>query len=215
MRQEVAVRVLDLIRNPPEDKLYQRLKDRLLRMFALTCAEAIANLPLTGNMQPSTLMSRMLGLLHPGHEPCFFLQAAFLKRLHADVRAHLFHARTLDPLTLPLHADEIFQSCVSSSFTLNHVSAALVLGEEFPVHAVFPQAPRTLCSATPGPSSCCAPATSLASPHSDSPSLCCYHRSHGDQAQKCQAPCSWSGNNLAGRRICSPCRSPGSSLIYL
>ena len=36
-------------------------------------AKAMANLPLTGHMQPSTLMSRMLGLLPDGHAPCFFL----------------------------------------------------------------------------------------------------------------------------------------------
>ena len=53
MRQEVAVKVLALIRNPPDDDPHQTLKDRLLRMFALNdyaCAEAIANLPLTGHM---------------------------------------------------------------------------------------------------------------------------------------------------------------------
>ena len=114
--QEVVVKVLDLIRNPPDDSPYQTLKDRLLRMFALnnyTHAEAIANLPLTGGMQPFTLMSRMLGLLPDGHKPCFFLRVAFLKWLPADFRTHLFHYRTSNRLTLALCADKIFQSCVS------------------------------------------------------------------------------------------------------
>ena len=87
-------------------------------MFTLndyTCAEAIANLPLTGNMQPSTLMSWMLGLLPAVYKPCFFLRAAFLKVLPADVRAHLVHDRTSDPLTFALPADMIFQSVMSSS----------------------------------------------------------------------------------------------------
>ena len=103
MMQEVVVKVLDLIRKPPADHLYLHLKDRLLRIFTLNNyarAEAIANL--TGDMQPSTLMSRMLGLLPAGHAPCFFLQAAFLKCLPAEVRAHLVHNRTSDPLTLVL-----------------------------------------------------------------------------------------------------------------
>ena len=40
--------------------------------------------------------------------PCFFLQAAFLKRLPADVRSHLVQNRTSsNPLTLALCADEI------------------------------------------------------------------------------------------------------------
>ena len=153
-------------------------------LSTITLAEAIANLPLTGNMQPFTLMSRMLGLLPASHKPCFFLRAAFLKRLPADVRAHLVHDRTSDPLTLVLHADDIFQSHVFSFSAVNHLSAAPVLGEEFPIHAVSPQAvPHAPHSATPGPSSCRAPSASSAYHRSDSPSLCWYHRSHGDQDQ--------------------------------
>ena len=73
LSQKVAIKVLNLIRNPPAQDPYQHLKDRLLRMFALNnyaCTEAIANLPLTTIMQPSTLMSRMLCLLPASHEPC-------------------------------------------------------------------------------------------------------------------------------------------------
>ena len=145
----------------------------------------IANLPLSCNMQPSTLMSRMLGLLPARHEPCFFLWAAFLKSLPADVRAHLVDNRTFDPLTLALCANEIFQSCVFSASPKNHVSSAPVLGEEFPVHAVHPQASCAPCSSTPGPSSHRSPAALSATRHSASPSLYWYQRSHDDQAQKC------------------------------
>ena len=105
--QEIAVKVLNLIRHPPKDNPYQPFKDRLLRMFTLNnfaCTEAFGNIPLTDSMQPSTLMSRMLRLLPAGHNPCFFLQAAFLKCLPADVRAHLVHNRILDPLTLALRS---------------------------------------------------------------------------------------------------------------
>ena len=97
--QEVTVKVLDLIRKPPSQDPYQYLKDRLLQMFALNeyvPTETIVNLPLNGDMQPSILMSRMLGFLSAGHEPYFFLQDTFLKCLPADVRAHLVHDRTLD-----------------------------------------------------------------------------------------------------------------------
>ena len=75
MTQEVAVKVLDLIRNPPADNPYQHLKDRLLCMFALNDYahdEAIANLPRTSDMQPSTRISGMQGLLLDGHALCFF-----------------------------------------------------------------------------------------------------------------------------------------------
>ena len=76
-------------------------------MFALNnyaCTEAIANLPLTRDMLPSTLMSRMLRRLSAGHAPCFFLWAAFLKRLPADIRAlvplYQFFQLLLKPLAL-------------------------------------------------------------------------------------------------------------------
>ena len=91
---------------------------------------AIAKLPLSEDMQPSSLMSQMLGFLSVSHEPCFFLQATFLKRLPVDIQSHLVHDRTSDPLTLALHAYEIFQSRVSSFSTVNHVSSTPVLGDE-------------------------------------------------------------------------------------
>ena len=78
-------------------------------------AWAITYLPLTSDMHPSTLMSRMPGLLSAGHDPCFFLQATFLKRLPVDIQSHLVHDRTSDPLTLALRADKILQSRVSSA----------------------------------------------------------------------------------------------------
>ena len=197
MMQEVAVKVLDLIRNPPEDYPYPSLKAQLLRMFALNnyaCAEAIANLPLMGDMQPSALMSRMLGLLPDGHKPCFFLRAAFLKHLPADVRAHLVHDRTSDPLTLILRADKIFQSHVSSASAMNHVSSALVLGDEYFIHAVCSQASsHPPHYSTPGPSSRCAlplPQPLIAPTHP----LCWYNRSLAEKAHKYRAPCSWLGN---------------------
>ena len=165
----------------------------LLNNYA--CAEAIANLPLTGNMQPSTLMSPMLGILPEGHALCFFRPSAFLKRLPAHVWAHLVHASVSDSLTLALHADKIFQSCVSSASTVNHISFDPFLGEEFPVHAVcFPTTPCARCYSTPGPSFRHAPAASSASCCSAFLSLCWYHRSHFKLAQECRAPCSWRGN---------------------
>ena len=87
--------------------------------------EAIVNLPLTCNMQPSILMSRILGLLPAGHGPCFFLRAAFLKCPPVNVSVYLVHDRTSDPLTLALCADKIFQSLMSSASAVNHFSSAM------------------------------------------------------------------------------------------
>ena len=60
----IAVKFL-LIRYPPTKNPYQHLKDRLLRVYALynyACAKAIANLPVSGDMQTSSLMSWVMGL---------------------------------------------------------------------------------------------------------------------------------------------------------
>ena len=166
-------------------------------MYALTdyeCHKAITSLPFSGDMFPSNLMSKMLSLSSSGHKACFFLRGAFLKRLPTDVRSHLVQDRTSDPLSLALGADEIHQSLVSSTSTVNHVHSA---PEDFPVLAI--QAPpvsraHSQCSRTPGPCHCRPLAPPLASHHSDSPDLCWYHWNHADRAQKCRAPCSSLGN---------------------
>ena len=105
-----AVKVFDLIGASPALNPYQHLKDWLLRMYALTdyaCFEAISSLPLSGDMLPSALMSKMLALLPADQQVCFFLLGAFLQCLPSDIRAHLFHGQILDHLSLAFRADEI------------------------------------------------------------------------------------------------------------
>ena len=101
MSQSDSVKVLDLIRAPPANAPYEHIKYCILWMYALTdnaSYEAISSLPLSGDMIPFALMSKMLALLPDNHQACFFLHGAFLKRLPPDVRAHLVHDRTTDPL---------------------------------------------------------------------------------------------------------------------
>ena len=183
--QETANQVLDLIKNPPSSDPYEALKSRLLRLFALDDYhryEAISNLPLSGDMKPSKLMSNMLALLPLGHKPCFFLRGAFLKRLPANVRAHLLRDDFSVPIALALKADEIFQSKVSSS-TVYTVSSS----PEDVVNAVR-------SSPTNRPRHSATPHSGSRDNRSSSPSLCYYHRTWGTKAKKCRAPCSWSGN---------------------
>ena len=182
--QETANQVLDLIKSPPSDEPYEALKRRLLKLFALDDFqrfEAISNLPLSGDTKPSKLMSSMLALLPVGHKPCFFLRGAFLKRLPADVRAHLLRDDFSDPISLALKADEIYQSRVSASPVFS------VSDEQHAVNAVKSSTNRPRRSATPH-------AASRQDNRSQSPSLCYYHRSWGTQAKKCRAPCSGTGN---------------------
>ena len=184
--QETANQVLDLIKSPPSSKPYEALKKRLLRLFALDDFqryEAISSLPLSGDMKPSKLMSSMLALLPVGHEPCFFLQGAFLKRLPADVHAHLLRDDFSDLISLALKADKIYQSRVAS----NPVYAVSSTPEDS-INAVRSSgSSRPRRSATPH-------ASNRQDNRSQSPTMCYYHRTWGSQAKKCRAPCSWSGN---------------------
>ena len=153
-----------------------------------------SSLPLSGDMLPSTLMSKMLALLPTGQDACFFLQGAFLKRLPADVRGHLVHDRTMDPLSLALHADKIYQSQVSDASALNHISSPPV---ECPVLSFcippvsgsrFPPFSHSWSSPLPFTSTIfCLPPFRLSW-------LCWYYRNYTEQAQKCRSPCSWLGN---------------------
>ena len=183
--QETANQVLDLIKCPPSSDPYEALKSRLLRLFALDDYqryEAISNLPLSGDMKPSKLMSYMLALLPLGHKPCFFLHGACLKRLPADVQAHLLRDDFSDPITLALKADKIYQSRVSSS-TFYAVSNSL----EDSVNTMR-------SSPTNRPRRSATPHSSSRDNRSSSPTLCYYHRAWGSKAKKCRAPFSWLGN---------------------
>ena len=184
--QETANHVLDLIKSPPSSEPYEALKKRLLRLFALDDFqryEAISSLPLSGDMKPSKLMSSMLALLPVGHEPCFFLQGAFLKRLPADLHAHLVRDDFSDLISLTLKADKIYQSRVAS----NPVYAVSSTPEDS-INAVRSSgSSRPRRSATPH-------ASNRQDNRSQSPTMCYYHHTWGSQAKKCRAPCSWSGN---------------------
>ena len=73
MSQSDAIKVLDHIRAPPADP-YRNIKDHLLKMYALTNNaryEAINSLPLSGDMLPSALLSKMLSLLPADHQAFF------------------------------------------------------------------------------------------------------------------------------------------------
>ena len=186
--QETSNQVVDLIKSPPAAGPYEAQKSRLLKLFALDDLqryEAISNLLLSGDMKPSKLMSNMLALLPAGHEPCFFLKGAFLKRLPADIHAHLLRDDFSDPISFALKADELYQSRVSSSQVY---SVSSTPEDQQSLNAFRPSVPNRSCrSATPH-------ASSRQDSRSQSPTMCYYHRSLGSKAKKCRAPCSWSEN---------------------
>ena len=115
-----------IIRSPPAADPYGVLRSCLLQTYSLTdCArcESLMSLPLSGDMLPSALLSRMMALLPIKHQECLFLRYAFLRQLPSDVRSHLVHDKTADIAVLSQCADEINRSSLSSSSSVTVVDS--------------------------------------------------------------------------------------------
>ena len=113
MSQTEVVKVLDLVQSPPPLEPYVTLKNRLLSLYAMTeytRYEALIGLPMTGDMLPSALMSKMLSLLPLDTKPCWIFRSIFLHRLPADIRVHLVDDSTKDCLQWAMRADRLVKS---------------------------------------------------------------------------------------------------------
>jgi len=185
--------VVDIIRNPPLTEPYEALKFRLLQRHSLTDyarCESIMSLPMSGDMLPSALLSKMRALLPIEHQECLFLRYAFLRQLPADVRSHLVHDKTEDITVLSQRADEIFRSSAAPNLSVSSLDSA---------HAVLQPPPRHNRRAqrtqrAPSPVNRRSQTPAAPSRRASSPSLCWYHARFGSKALSCQSPCSWSGN---------------------
>ena len=117
------------------------------------------------------------------------------------------HDKTLDTLTLAIHTNKIFQSRVSSTSAVNHMSYTPILGEENVVHTVCAPAaphPHASRSPTPSPRNHCSSFAPTASWHFNSLFLFRYYLGHGELVQKFRSPCSWLVNLLPSRRMLFP-----------
>jgi len=185
--------IVDIIRNPPAADPYSALKSHLLQTHSLTDyarCESIMSLPLSGDMLPSALLSRMWALLPIEHQGCLFLRYTFLRQLPADVRSHLVHDKTMDIAVLSQRADEIYRSSLSPSSSVNTLDS---------VHAVNTPSSQQNRRAQrlqrpPSPVNRRSQTPAAPSRRSSSPSSCWYHAKFGAKALSCQSPCSWSGN---------------------
>ena len=185
--------VVDIIRNPPLQNPYESLRARLFQMHSLTDyarCETIMSLPMSGDMLPSALLSRMRALFPIDHQECLFLRYAFLRQLPADVRSHLVHDKTEDITVLSQRADEIFRNSSAPNLSVSALDSA---------NAVLPPPPRQNRRAqrtqrAPSPVNRRSQTPAAPSRRSSSPSFCWYHAKFGSKALSCQAPCSWSGN---------------------
>ena len=139
LTQKEIDNVVDIVKNPAAANLHGTLKACLLQMDSLTDyahCESIIALPMSGDMLPSALLSKMQAILSIDHQKCLFLLNSFLRQFLADFRSHLVHDNTENYTLLSQHADEIYQSSLMPSSTANVVDT---------IHAVHAPTPRQHC----------------------------------------------------------------------
>ena len=109
--QSTALRVIDVLEDPPQHGKYDNLRRRLTDVFGLSPRQRADRLlefgaHSLGDMRPSQLMDEMLGLLG-GHRPCLLFESLFLKSMPEDVRMQLAMASFDDPRALAKIADAL------------------------------------------------------------------------------------------------------------
>ena len=183
--QDVACRLLDLVRAPPAEP-YEALRSRLIQMYTLSDFQryqALQSLPLLSDQRPSELMDKMLILLPEDEKPGFFFRGLFMDRLPPDIRAHLLSESINDPRGMAQRADELW------TIRGRGVSVQALCDDQYEDVNALPRR-----NTARGSRSRSVVSTSSASNSTHGSSECWYHRKWGNNATQCRAPCSRSGN---------------------
>ena len=179
--QATALRVIDVLEDPPQHDKYENLKRRLTYIFGLSRrqrADQLLDIGLhsLGDRRPSQLMDELLALLG-SHKTCMLFESIFLRCMPEDIRLQLATSSFDDLRALAKTADEFWQAKEQSA-------------------VVFASNTRTKISATRKPVTT---TSSGESPARDR-NVCYYHQRFGDAARKCVQPCAFAGNDRAGRQ---------------
>ena len=170
--QSTATRLLDLINKPPATGKYTAIKKRLLETFGLSKqvrATRLLHLRPLGDSKPSVLMDEMLALLGD-HPPCFLFHQLFLERLPEDIRIQLADCELDDCRLLARKANALWSSRDIGPDTNAVISHQRNRKGRDTEHS---------------------------RPAKDT--LCYFHKKFGSAARQCREPCSWAGNEQAGR----------------
>ncbi len=122
------------------------------------------------------------------HPACLLFEQLFLERLPEDIRIQLIDSKIDDCRQLAQRADALWVSRDVPSDT-HAVRRKQPAGQKFK-----PKAPA------PSPDK-----------------LCYYHRTFGEAARQCRPPCTWSGNDQAGRRspVVASAAGHNNGLLFL
>jgi hypothetical protein len=99
VEQSLPREAMRLVVSPPQQLMYNALKDRLLASHQLTDiqkVELLVDMPALGDWKPTQLLAAMVEACPRGQEDSVFMSALFLRKLPADVRillAHMDHTR--------------------------------------------------------------------------------------------------------------------------
>lgn len=195
---EIAMEVRDIILHPPERTPYDTLKDQLIARTTASEQRRLQQLFNTeelGDRKPSQLLRRMHQLLgdKAATADTAFIRELFLQRLPANVRMVLASAGgTQSLLELADLADKVMEvatpviSQVSSNPDVEQLRTEVadlksLLKSMQHSQRRSPKLTRRSPSPAPKPAQ----------------SLCWYHHRFGEDAKKCQPPCTWSGNDQA------------------
>ena len=203
--------VMDVITTPPDDEPYSAIKARLLSSHEMTDyqrIERLLSMDSLGDMRPSELLAHMLELCPAGEEKSKFFAFHYLHRLPQELRIMLSEDDHQEVHSLARKADRLW--AIHGHRLHGGVSAVSAASQEPLVSAVRGNsrgggrggsskrgAPARKSSSSkahlPPKGAASVGGTAPAALARDSAGLCYFHWHFGDQAHKCEPPCSWQG----------------------
>ena len=182
LHQDTAGHVIDFLRHPPTDDIYQGIKKLLIGTFGLSRRARVARLlhmDGLGDRKPSMLMNEMLALMD-GHVPCLLFYQLFPKQMPNDIHLIFADETFTDPRQLAARADVLWHSKQHDETSINNGI--------------------TVKRRSAGTTSARSDETTLKSPTNSSEKWCYYHQRWGKDAYRCRPPCTHPRNAVLGRR---------------
>lgn len=223
--QATAAMVRDILRSPPDDQPYEKLREELIRRTTESEPRRLQQLLTSeelGDRKPTEFLRRIEQLLGDKATTIdtAILRELFLQRLPAQVRMILSATTTDSIATLARMADQIMdvggssisaleQSTSAPPPTPSEVGAQLTQIMDFNkrmevrVDQLSQELHRLCVRPSPSPT-----AKENVRRHqnyarhepTDSESeVCWYHRRYGQHARQCRSPCTYSGNGMGTR----------------
>lgn len=215
---DVAAEVRDLVVDPPAERAFETLKQRLIQRAPSLEQRRLQDVLSTEELSectPSDLLRRLRQLLgsrtRSVNDP--LLREAFLRRLSPTVRGVLGSAEDMSLDVLAQLADKIAEVAAASSTLgtvgpdvstevqrlrsqVSKLSKLVDMLETLAISSVGPR--RRARSKSPSSTS---PATASSRGNSQPQQLkeCWYHRRYGDQAANCMPPCVRKGKGPTSR----------------